>query len=76
MTPQEEKARALVFKYEQYKWITDDLANQSALIAVDEILKASPSAPIEPFGGRINLGECCNLSKAYWQEVRKEIEKL
>lgn len=65
MTPKE-KAEELynIFEYsitglEGNEWW--DSAKKCALIAVDEILKASL---------------CCNLSKKYWQEVKTEIEKL
>lgn len=83
MTPQE-KAKDIFVKMLEY--IPDHLIKDNkdaaevskihALIAVDEILKSRPSLPIEAFGGTINLGECCKLSKEYWQQVKTEIEKL
>jgi hypothetical protein len=58
MTPQE-KAKELVDKM---YGVTDYQAKQSALIAVDEIIKI--------------LSEDINPLVNYWHEVKKEIEKL
>jgi hypothetical protein len=61
----EEKARELVFKYEQYKWINHDLAKQCALIAVYEILST--------YDMRLSAN---NIKYVYWHNVKQEIEKL
>jgi hypothetical protein len=59
MTPKE-KAKELVDKM---YGVTDYQAKQSALIAVDEIIK---------FGNQMGIRE----PMMYWHEVKKEIEKL
>ena len=51
-------------------------AKNCAIILVDEILKSRPSLPKEAFGGAINIGECINLSRKYWSDVRKELESF
>ena len=67
MTPKE-KAQELVLKYLRIdnntpEWFNKHIAKQCALIAVDEIIN-------EYF-------DKCLFSKCdYWQEVKKEIEKL
>jgi hypothetical protein len=70
VTPRE-KAKELVEKYIkgdfnefEYVWISDNGAKQCALIAVDEILSF-----IEDDRTGFNW-------KDYWQEVKREIEKL
>ena len=74
MTPKE-KAEELVGKCfdtfindedEHYVGTAWKLSKQCALIAVDEILNLEPPelSYLEPF------------SKSWWQEVKKEIEKL
>lgn len=81
MTPKE-KAEELVDKLKTPLILSDTdagqeiictgIAKQCALIAVDEIINSSPSLPI--------LGdtyiEDIGLSKIYWEEVKKEIDKL
>lgn len=74
MTPQE-KAEELFFKYsikglEEIKSILNrvvrkNIAKQCAIIAVDEIILEMPMIIGEP-----------NIKRLYWQEVKKEIEKL
>lgn len=64
MTPKE-KAKNLIFRYEQYKWINKDLAKQCALIAVDEIINAL----------RKDLPEI-GLGKGFWHDVKTEINAL
>jgi len=79
MTPKE-KAQELVKKYEiQFLSFGDYLptikAKQCALIAVDEIIKASPTNPLK--GGYIELySDMVDEAIDYWQEVKQEIEKL
>lgn len=65
MTPKE-KAEELFEKMYEYA-IFDEAAKQCALIAVDEILKAV-NDPDETFLSKDGID--------YWQEVKKEIEKL
>jgi hypothetical protein len=60
MTPKE-KAKELVEKYRISKAITEGYGKQCALIAVDEILSVVWYVPVDI---------------EYWQEVKKEIEKL
>jgi len=55
----------------------DDLfrAKQCALIAVDEIIKASPTNPLK--SRYIELySDMVDESTEYWEEVKKEIEAL
>ncbi|HEY9701606.1 MAG TPA: hypothetical protein V6C58_04130 [Allocoleopsis sp.] len=66
MNPKE-KAKELVFKYEQYKWINHDLAKQCALIAVDEIIKVLQHA---------DTAYDLLIYIDYWIKVKEEIEKL
>lgn len=80
MTPKQ-KAKQLVEKYATYvvMWsggieVEKQNCKQCALIAVDEVLKSSPSLPILGDGGIYS--EDIELSKTYWQEVKQEIEKL
>jgi|DEB0MinimDraft_6_1074348.scaffolds.fasta_scaffold07489_6 hypothetical protein len=63
MTPKE-KAKELVFKYEQYKWINADLSKECALIAVNEIINNDGFTRFD-----IHLTE-------YWQNVKTEISLL
>jgi hypothetical protein len=81
----QEKAKELVAKYQnidieiggQYDgYLTMNLqdAKQCALVAVDEILKASPSKPIESDNGSYSSDIIESIE--YWQEVKTEIEKL
>jgi hypothetical protein len=49
-------------------------SKQCALVAVDEILKASPSKPIESDNGSYSSDIIESIE--YWQEVKTEIEKL
>jgi hypothetical protein len=69
MTPKE-KAEELFAKYLDSTSITLSGAKRCALIAVDEIL--------ENFGLRVNGKDhyCGKYTIEFYQEVRKEIEKL
>jgi len=60
MTPKE-KAEELVLKYSILKDVHNHLVKQFALILVNEVLE------LDDFGV---------YGKVYWQEVRKEINKL
>jgi hypothetical protein len=51
-----------------------ELAKKSAIIAVDEIIEASPALPILGDGGYFS--EDIELSTAYWQEVKNELNQL
>ena len=74
MTPKE-KAEELVDKFRISKAITESYAKQCALIAVDEIIKASPTNPLK--SGYIELySDMVDESTEYWYEVKKEIEAL
>jgi hypothetical protein len=70
MTPKE-KAKELFDKFMKpvdglHKYpMCFDTAKQCALIAVDEIIKAVPIAPLQ-----------LEHPLYYWQEVKQEIEKL
>ena len=55
--------------------LKDECAKQCALIAVDEIIKASPTNPLK--SGYIELySDMVDESTEYWEEVKKEIEAL
>lgn len=78
MTPRE-KAKELVSNYEKilkldyenyYKYNFEH-CRKCALIAVDKILEATPHSPSLP----LELMPRFSAMK-YWQEVKKEIEKL
>lgn len=60
MTP-EEKAKELIFMFEQYKLVNHDLAKLFASLVADEIIK-------EPSYG--------NCGRTYWQQVKQEISNL
>ena len=67
-----EKAEELVLKYlrlqePNYNWFHKGLAKKCALIAVDEILKMIDKSM---------QGFLDSDIIAYWQQVKKEIEKL
>lgn len=69
LTPKE-KAEELAIKYWDlnYGWdgVTNDKwSKEGALIAVDEIIKSVPIAPLE-----------LSHPAFYWQEVKQEIENL
>ena len=49
-------------------------AKKCAIIAVDEIIEASPALPILGDGGYFS--EDIDLSTAYWQEVKNHLNKL
>ena len=66
MTPKE-KAQELVDKYYIFNHIGNRHAIKCALIAVDEIIASNPIA----FDEQDNC-----IAKQWWQEVKKEIEKL
>jgi hypothetical protein len=68
MTPKE-KAEQLIYKmtyngYEEHQYCTNYVANNSALIAADEILFALKYDMNEPTSGSIK----------YWVEVKKQLE--
>lgn len=70
MTPNQ-KAEELILKFMRlqepnYNWFHSKLAKQCALIAVDEILS---------MGIMSDSGDW-EMAKLYWEEVKKEIEKL
>jgi pentose-5-phosphate-3-epimerase len=69
MKTAKEKAKELVEKYAYHLWIDGicdyEQAKQCALIAVDEILDAS-----------LYYFDELSPYVIYWQEVKKEIEKL
>jgi hypothetical protein len=75
MTPQE-KAKELIDKYKNYALSTgvdeNDLSfndlTQCALIAVQEIILSNPHS--NPFNTDVYP------TMSYWQDVKKEIEKL
>jgi hypothetical protein len=70
MTPSpKEKAKELVFTYEQYKWVNHDLAKKFALIAVNEIIASIPTKPSKTETERLD-------AIMYWLEVKQELEKL
>ena len=68
MTPKE-KAKELYFKMHSQEQIVSKEAKQCALIAVDEIINASPIEPMIFLNGM-------RSTIPYWQEVKKEIEAL
>ena len=78
MTPQEKAEELIKRYYRDSDLLVEDLswtqAKECALIAVDEIIESSPSLPILGDGG--TFGEDIELSKIYWKEVKKNIEKL
>jgi hypothetical protein len=63
MSNPKEKAFELAMKFD--KLGETDNAKQCALIAVDEIFKTG-----------LLEGSTLGINKKYWQEVKKEIEKL
>ena len=77
MTPQE-KAKELIEKFRFGKPISylereaDEIefAKQCALIAVNEILRLMPT------NNTLKLSDYSYINFKYWQEVRKQIEKL
>jgi len=77
MTPKE-KAQELFDIFNQpdrsnYPYVHN--AQQCALIAVDEIIKASPTNPLK--SGYIELySDMVDESTEYWEDVKKEIELL
>ena len=85
----EEKAKELIEKYKDYVHgyvgssmlsnyeYPDQILRQAkkcALIAVDEIIKSSPSLPILSDNGSYSSDIYEN--NIYWNEVKQEIEKL
>lgn len=81
MLSAKETAKNLFNKYATYvvMWsggVNVEIQNckQCALIAVDEIINASPSLPMQGDGG--TFGEDIELSTKYWQDVKSEIQKL
>jgi len=80
MTPKD-KAIELYNKYEQLgrdftRGVSmKEFAKQCALIAVDEIIEASPTNPLK--SGYIELySDMVDECIEYWQEVKTEIEAL
>lgn len=73
-----EKAEELVDKYKLLcggYWggkINKEFAKQSALIAVDEILKSNPIVPLE----YMLESEALDAAVEYWKQVKTEIENL
>ena len=53
---------------------TFDIAKQCALIAVGEILKEVPTEILDTYKQEVYFID--NDSYYYWQEVKKEIEKI
>ena len=72
MTPKE-KAIDLYDKFiDSYDLFGKRIANECALIAVDEIINSNPTSQFsDPF-----LGNRTYENVNYWQEVKQEIEKL
>ena len=86
MTPKE-KAKELVDKFRQQTdgiagYNYDNVNKQCALIAVDEIIKSEPRSPSD-----VDWDDCGGTHQYYyeaqredadnyWEEVKKEIEKL
>ena len=64
---QKEKARELVERFEKFYVLNHQEAKQCALICCDEIIKA-----LEDNHDYTK----CYIEFVYWQEVKKEIEKL
>lgn len=79
---QKEKAKELLDKYFWKAVQTKKQAKQCALIAVDEILNAEPRCPSDvdwdDVGGTHQYYYEAQREEAekFWQEVKKEIEKL
>jgi hypothetical protein len=67
MTPKE-KAEELIARFKNINYDLDDIANhkECALIAVDEMIKQ------QKFQAENMIWSCVE----YWQDVKKEIEKL
>ena len=72
MTPKE-KAEQLFGKFYELP-VNHATAKDSALIAVDEILKASPSKPVESDNGSYSSDIIESIE--YWQQVKQEIQNL
>jgi hypothetical protein len=71
-----EKAKKLVDRYDSTLTYLESKAKakECALIAVDEIIKSSPSLPILSDNG--TFGSDIEESTKYWNEVKEEINKL
>jgi hypothetical protein len=85
--PPKEKADELVLRYLRInnntkEWFNLHIAKKCALIAVDEIINSSPLEPNfadwDDCGGEHRYWYDAQKTQAfhYWQEVKKEIEKL
>jgi hypothetical protein len=85
--PPKEKADELILRYLRInnntkEWFNLHIAKQCALIAVDEIINSSPLEPnfadLDDCGGEHRYYHDAQKTHAlhYWQEVKKEIEKL
>ena len=73
----EEKAKELVDKYVEYVEAYSsqgqiENAKQCALIAVDEIINSNPCDEGTDRGGNFQWAS----NEYFWQEVKREIEKL
>jgi hypothetical protein len=79
MTPKE-KAEELVLKFEEYSDSADErgFAVKCALIAVDEIINASPTYPwAKDVGAKAQgLYENVIFPTNYWRDVKSEILQL
>jgi len=68
-----EKAREIVIKMQfQKDPLMFEQAKQCALICVDEIIKSNPCYEDSDRGGNFMW----NDNTYYWEEVKKEIEKI
>jgi hypothetical protein len=78
MTPKE-KAQELILKYLRIEntneWWSKVPAKEISLITIDEIIKSNPMIKI-----RVEKNDCSWIETQsnieYWQDVKKEIEKL
>ena len=73
MSEAKEKAKELFDKF-SFNCRECDNAKLSALIAVEEILKAIPNEYLETYKGESNF--IINEDIEYWQEVKTEINNI
>jgi hypothetical protein len=73
MSNAKEKAQELVEKF-TFNCRECDNAKQCALIAVDELINSRPIIP-SPIPCE-DIDACIIQARDYWQEVKREIEKL
>jgi len=75
-----EKAQQLIYAFEEFTDRDNELefAKQCASIAVDEIIKTITNIHWRTYVSIYIQEEYMNIDEAieYWQEVKKEIEKL